>query len=94
MICDEFAVLFRFILALQMTSTVAELYAVTVLPCPSIAVTSAVFVTFPHCVKVVEQLHVIDSLTAKLSFGQTTLLHLSSLTFIFVKFTFPLFVTL
>ena len=51
-----------------MTSTVAELYAVTVLPCPSIAVTSAVFVTFPHCVKVVEQLHVIDSLTFKLSF--------------------------
>ena len=79
-------------LALQITSTVAESYAVTVLFWWSYAVTFALFVTFPHCVNVVVQLHVIDSLTTKLSFGQLTSAHLSSLTLIFIKFTFPVFI--
>ncbi len=83
-----------FMLALQITSTVALSLAVTVLFWLSIAVTSAIFVTFPQVVKVVVQLHVIDSLTAKSSFGQITGAHLSSVTFMFVKSRFPVLVTL
>ena len=80
------------------TSTVAssssEIFIPCNVPCDTVALTVAMFVIFPACVNAVVQLHIIDSFAANVVPGQTTLVHLSSLTFIFAKLTFPLFVTL
>jgi len=77
---------------LQITSTVAESLAVRVRLSSSFAVTVAIFVVVSFIVVV--QLHIIDSLTANVSFEQATFKHLSSVTFISVKLLHPVFVTL